>query len=63
MYANLLVRTPNGKEVYAYKVETNAADGWIDVYLDANDGDGSYYIEAGKLRFHPNTRLEITASF
>jgi len=62
MYANLEVRTPNGKTIYAYKVETHAEDGWIDVYIDLNT-EGSYYEPGGKLRFHPNTHLEIMASF
>lgn len=61
MYANLEITTPNGKKLFAYKVE-HGPNG-TDVFLDRQDGSGSYYEEGGKLHFHPNTKLTIAASF
>lgn len=60
MYANLAVRTPNGKTLHAYRVDIGP-DG-TDVYLDSNT-EGSYYEEAGMLHFHPNAKLSIAADF
>ena len=60
MYANLRVSTADGAVHYAAAVEIDA-DGAVNVFLDANDGEGDEAIPAGVVKL--TGAATITADF